>query len=241
MPRSQLPLLIAFFCLLGPTSACEQKSQPSPGRTSTKDASGAHPVFPKQDPSSRPSVGPPPEDLDINAVKKKLRCPRPGRHACRILDDFSGADAWDWRKLSREARWVGNAFVVDDRPERKEAWVLWAAPVPTAQVDPGLLPLKVAAGVLSKGLGHERWKVIDAISRLASVSKRNRALVAASRFAPTTPHPTQRTTGKSLMWLAEDKTYVRQEGRRLLVVKLSSAPTAAPGQGTYAELWPVFW
>ena len=55
--------------------------------------------------------------------------------------------------------------------------MLWAAPVPTAQVDPGLLPLRVGAGILSQGLGHERWKVIDAVSRLASVPKRNRAFV----------------------------------------------------------------
>lgn len=236
MRRSLLVLVLGFTALGG---GCEKEPPPSTrvGQATHGGPAPASSVAPERAPE--PTVFP--DDLDVPALEKKLGCPRAGRKACRIIKEFAVAEPWAYAKLEREARWIGNAFEVEKKSEEKQAWVLWAGPVPTAQVDPGLLPLRVAAGVLSEGLGHERWKVINAVSRLASVSKRNRALVAASRFAPTSQRPTQRTRGRSITWLTEDKAYVRQQGRKLLVIKLSSSPAAAPGQGTYAELWPVFW
>jgi hypothetical protein len=52
------------------------------------------------------------------------------------------------------------------------------------------------------------------------------------------------TEGPSVRLIAEEATYIRQAGQRILVVKMKPAlPGVAtpPGDGTYAELWAVTW
>ena len=119
--------------------------------------------------------------------------------------------------------------------------VLYGKQVPTMQVGPDMLPLKFGAGMLSEQLGAARWSLVDGISHLSRVAKKNPALVAASSFTPKTERAVQATDGPSILWVAEDKAYFRQQGRKVLVVELSADATDQHGEGTYAELWPVYW
>jgi len=52
------------------------------------------------------------------------------------------------------------------------------------------------------------------------------------------------TDGPSVRLIAEEATYVRQAGQKVLVIKMkASVPgvVTPPGDGAYAELWAVTW
>jgi hypothetical protein len=219
---------------------CDRGREASPRPTGTADATAAQTV-PDQAEPRRP--GPLPRDIDVDALTKKIGCGRAAKvkDACRVLQEFAQAGRWVWPVESPEARWAGNAYVVSKGDEDRKAMVLYGKQVPTMQVDPDMLPLKLGAGILSEQLGAARWSLVDGISRLSRVAKKNPARVAASSFTPKTERWVQATEGASVLWVADDKAYFRQQGRKVLVVELSADATDQHGEGTYAELWPVYW
>ena len=226
---------------LGLVVGCDRG--PSPQPETTPAARAGEPVSAKpQSASPRPS-GLLPKDLDATALGNKLGCGRAAKvkQACRVLKEFGQARPWAWPTRSPVARWAGNAYVVSKGGEDRNVMVLYGKQVPTMQVDPDMLALKLGAGILSERLGTARWSLVDGISRLSRVARKNPALVAAQSFTPKTERAVQATEGASILWVADDKAYFRQQGRKVLVVELSANVTDQHGEGTYAELWPVFW
>ena len=50
------------------------------------------------------------------------------------------------------------------------------------------------------------------------------------------------TAGPSVRLIADENVYLRQgAGRKVLMVRTAAAPSGAPGDGTYAELWSTTW
>ena len=158
-----------------------------------------------------------------------------------MLSAFSTAGEWKWRTPAGEGRWVGNAYTVDDGKETEGFLLLWVEQVPTATVGAGMLPLRVGTGALDEELGRERWKLVHAVASNSAVSRRNRAHPVAVAFVPQVKHGAQKSTGKSIAWFASPKGYLRQNGRKVLLVSPSTQPGHAKGEGLYAELWPVSW
>jgi hypothetical protein len=227
-------------CAVGLTVGCDRARSPQPEPAAVAPADAGVPGESRVA-AARPS-GLLPKDLDVAGQSKKIGCGRARvKGACRVLQEFAQAGRWVWPAQSPEARWAGNAYVVGQGREDRKAMALYGKQVPTMQVDPDMLPLKLGAGVLSDGLGAARWTLVDGISRLARVSKRNPAWVAASSFTPETQRAAQATEGASILWVADDRAYFRQQGRKVLVVELSADVTDQHGEGTYAELWPVYW
>jgi hypothetical protein len=236
--------LAGFGLLIG---GCEPSPKSKPA-FAVEEPADAAPTQVAQQQAERKAPGPLPKDLDVAALSKKLGCGRVAKvkHACRVLKEFEQAGRWIWPAQSPEARWAGNAYVVgkDDKNKKdggKKVMVLYGRQVPTMQVGPDLLALKFGAGMLSDALGAARWKLVDGISRLSRVPRKNPALVAAQSFIPETQRNVQATDGASILWVADDKAYFRQQGRKVLVLELSPDPTDQHGEGTYAELWPVYW
>jgi hypothetical protein len=233
--------LVACAAAFGLMVGCDraQSSQREPASQSPPDEGGT--AGPGRA-APRPP-GPLPKDLDVAALSKKLGCGRAAkvRNACRVLKEFGQAGRWVWPAQSPEARWAGNAYAVSKGDEDRKAMVLYGKQVPTMQVDPDMLPLKLGAGVLSERLGAARWSLVDGISHLSRVARKNPALVAAASFTPKTERVVQATDGASILWVADDKAYFRQQGRKVLAVELSADVTDQHGEGTYAELWPVYW
>jgi hypothetical protein len=226
---------------------CNKAPSTRPAPASSSDAEAPTPAPQATVPAP---AGPAPQDLDIAALSSKLGCGRApkSKDACRVLKEFGEARRWTWPAESPEGRWAGNAFIVGkdekgkaDKDKSKRVMVLYGKVIPTMQAGVGMLPLKFGAGMLSDALGPARWKLVDGISRMSRVPRKNAALVAAMAFTAETQRSVQATEGASILWVADDKAYFRQQGRKILVVELSADPTAQHGEGTYAELWPVYW
>ena len=72
--------------------------------------------------------------------------------------------------------------------------------------------------------------------------KNNQALRFIEGFTPTNERGAIKTAGTSAQLISEDEIYLRKKSaRKLLLVQVASGPTAAPGDGTYAELWLSVW
>jgi len=187
-----------------------------------------------------PAVAP---DLDIAALQKRLGCGRKHR-ACRVLRDFAEAPRGIGQAPSGQGRWMGQGFRVEKGREIRELYMLSATNVPSASVGPTDLPLRIAMGTLPREARRDGEKLAKALAHSEQVANDNKALPLVKGWTSDNGRIAMPTTGPSVRLIAEDATYVRQSGQKVIVVRLKAAPPGAqpsPGDGTYAELWPVTW
>jgi hypothetical protein len=195
-----------------------------------------------------PEVTPPaatrpaPADIELDSYVKELKCGKKATtDSCRLLQEFSVAKRWTFNLPSGEGRWVGNAFVREKGIEKKQLMILWAKRMPTAQVGPGDLPLKVGTGTLSDDLLEHGFKMVRSLSQGDSPSKRNQAKPQVEAFVPTTTRGAVTTAGASIRLISEESVYLRQDGRKVLLFAPNLGQSAAAGDGTYAEFWSSTW
>ena len=188
-----------------------------------------------------------PPDLDVHALERQLNCSH-GRHghACRILREFGQATKGIAQVPSGEGRWMGKTFRVEKGREKVELEVLAASNVPAASVGPTDLPLRVAMAPLPKDkrLIRDGAKLARALSHGDTVARTNKALPFAKEWTSANGRIAMATDGPSVRLIAEEATYVRQTGQKVLVIKMkASVPgvVSPPGDGAYAELWAVTW
>src|SRR5258708_31356594 len=139
---------------------------------------------------------------------------------------------------------MGRSYRVEKGVEKADLAVLSAANVPSGTVGPTDLPLRVALGVLPKDKRRDGNKLAHALSRGDTVSNANKALPFVKAWSSDNGRIAMALDGPSLRLIAEEATYVRQTGQKVLVIKMKAAlPGVAvpPGDGTYAELWAVTW
>jgi hypothetical protein len=136
---------------------------------------------------------------------------------------------------------VGNAIVREKGAEKKQLMVLWAKRMPTAQVGPQDLPLKVGTGSLPDDVQEHGFKMVRALSQGDSPSKRNQAKPLVEAFIPTTTRGAVATAGASVRLISEESVYLRQEGRKVLLFAPNLSQSATAGDGTYAEFWSSTW
>jgi hypothetical protein len=123
-------------------------------------------------------------------------------------------------------------------------FVLSADNVPAASVGPTDLPLRVALGNLPRELRRDGDKLARALVRSEQVSTNNKAVPFVKAWSSANGRIALPTSGPSVRLLDDEATYVRQEGQKVIIVRLRAATpgkAAPPGDGTYAVLWPVSW
>jgi hypothetical protein len=186
-----------------------------------------------------------PPDLDVRALERQLHCPdRRHAHACRILHEFGRATHGMAQAPSGYGRFMGNAFRVERGVEKHDLVVLAASNVNAATVGPTDIPLRVAMGSLPKDKRRDGGKLARALSKGSMPSSSNKALQFAKAWTSDNGRIAMSTDGTSIRLIAEEATYIRQEGQRALVIKMKPAlpgVVSPPGDGTYAELWAVTW
>ena len=182
-------------------------------------------------------------DLDAVQLGQQLGCSgNQGRRACRVLAEFAQAARWSAQTPSGEGRWFGRAYTVEKGAEKSDLMILLAKNVPTSQIGPGDLPIRIAMGSLPEDASHEGAKLVASLSRSNNVSKTSKAVAYVRSFSSQNERGAVTTAGSSVRLISEDAVYVRQgAGQKLLVVRASSGPSASPGDGTYAELWATTW
>jgi len=229
-------IAVMFTCALALFGCDEKTAKPGVALAAPSASEGPAPVKVLEAP--RPA----PADIVIEPLLKELKCDKKSKtDSCRLLTEFSSATRWVAQTPAGEGRWVGNAFVREKGVEKKQLMLLWAKQMPTSQVGPGDLPIRVGTGTLEPELIEHGFKMIAAISRSDQPSKRNQARPAVEAFTPTTHRGAVNTAGASVRLISEESVYLRQVGRKVLLVMPSQASGATAGDGTYAEFWRATW
>jgi hypothetical protein len=240
-PLRVLPSLVAALAraaaCLAP-AACDRAPSPAPPASSA----ALHPTPPPER-TVAPAVLAPPADLDVDALAKGIGCPNAkGAHACRILSEFAQAARWSGETPSGEGRWFGNAYTLSKGGEKTEPVILLAKRAPTSQIGPADLPIRVAIGSLPESTWHDAAKLIRALQSSSNVSWHNPSVKYVREFSSTTDRGVVRSAGASVRLISDESTYLRQgTGRKVLMVRMAASAAAAPGEGTYAELWATTW
>ena len=186
-----------------------------------------------------------PPDLDVRALERQLNCSG-GRHgqACRILREFGQATKGIGQVPSGQGRWMGKTFRVEKGREKVELEVLAASNVSAASVGPTDLPLRIAMAPLPKDKRRDGTKLARALAHGDTVSRANKALPFVKEWTSDNGRIAMATDGPSVRLIAEEATYIRQAGQKVLVIKMKAAVPGVvppPGDGAYAELWAVTW
>lgn len=233
-PRAALGLL---FLVAAAVSSCESKPHPSTA------PSAALPVVPASAPIKiAEAPRPAPADLGLEPMLKDLKCDKKVKtDSCRILTDFAAGSRWTAQTPAGEGRWLGQAFVREKGVEKKQLILLWAKQMPTSQVGPGDLPLRIGTGTLADDFIEHGFKMVTALSQSDQPSKRNQARPQVEAFVPTTHRGAVYTAGASMRLISEESVYLRQSGRKVLLVMPNQAQNAQAGDGTYAEFWRATW
>lgn len=234
-PMRAFALSCVVACLLVAV-ACDEKPQK---KTVASAASSAVAATAQTAP---PPTRVAPADVQLDSYLSDLKCGKKATNdACRILADFAAGTRATFNMPSGEGRWVGNAYIRDKGVEKKQLTLFWAKRVPTAQVGPGDLALKMGMGELSPDLAEHGMKMVRALSQGDSASKRNQARPVVEAFVPTTQRGAVNTQGASVRLISEDTVYLRQSGRKLLMFAPNLSQSATAGDGTYAEFWVSTW
>jgi len=231
---ARTPLMVlAALLLVGCTEeSARQRGVPSSAATSPPPPAQSVPAAPR----------PAPADLSVDALSRELGCGKSkASEPCRILGEFATATRWAPKLPSGEGRWVGNATIRDKGKEKSEIFMLFAKNVPTSQVSPGDLALKVGYGTIAEELRDHAAKMIRALARGDTPNRRNQARATIESFVPQVIRGAVATEAASVQLISEEQVYLRQVGRRVLVVMPNRQVSAAAGDGTYAELWVATW
>ncbi len=228
-------LLVASLVVF---SACDK---PDAKKKSLAASSATADVAPL--PSVAPVAPPAPADMDIAALERDLNCAKShNKQACRILKDFSQGQRFTGHTPSGEGRWVGSAVIVENGVESERPVVLWAKQVPTSQVGPGDLAVKVGFDFFPDELNPHAEKLVRTLPRGDQPSPKNQAFPFAKTFVPAKQRVIVNTVGQSVHVTSEDSIYIRvKPPRSVLLINTSSSRSAAPGDGMYVELWLAVW
>ncbi len=230
--RTPLTVLAALISLACTEESARQRVMPS------SDPSTVPPPVQSAPPAPRPA----PADLSVEALSRELGCGKTSvSEPCRILGEFATASRWTPRLPSGEGRWVGNATIVDKGKEKREILILFAKNVPTSHVSPGDLALKVGYDTIAEDLRDHAGKMIRSLARGDTPNRRNQARATIESFVPQVMRGAVNTALASVQLISEEQVFLRQAGRKVLVVMPNRQVSAVAGDGTYAELWVATW
>lgn len=234
--RAGLALVVAFA-----STGCDAKREKGASLTSTAaPASAIDAAAPTK--AAQAPIPAAPADIALEPLSKSLKCDKKSKFdSCRLLNEFAEGTRFSAQTPAGEGRWVGNAFVRDKGKETKQLILLWAKQVPTSQVGPGDLPIRIGTGTLDADLVEHGFKMVNALSRSDQPSKHNQARAAVDSFVPTTQRGAVNTAGASTRLISEDSVFLRQSGRKVILLMPNQAQSATAGDGTYAELWRASW
>lgn len=230
--------LLMALLTVGALASCdksESKKTASPAAPTASEAPAA---------VSMPTPAPPaPADVNVNALGEDLKCPKSGaKQACRIVKEFAQAQRFTAQTPSGEGRWVGQAFIVEKGVEKQREIILWAKRVPTSQVGPGDLPIKVGYEFFPDELKSHAEKLVRALSHGDPPSPKNQAFPFVQKVVPSKQRVIVNTNGQSVHVTSEESIYIRAKApRSVYLVNPSNASGAGSGDGMYAELWLADW
>jgi hypothetical protein len=228
--------LFAPLLLLG----CEDP--PAPAGTAAGSATATAAATTKK---SAPPAMPPPKPLNVEGLKKALKCGGGGHGPCGVLDKFAGCIAWNPVARSGEGRWLGKGHVVKNGKFIDEFTLLRTKRVPLDEVGPGQLPAKIGITNIpddrTTEQNHAR-KAIGAFSR-GDVPRPNinKAITYINQRQDWPEAFSMKTEGHQVYVAVEAGAYLCElKNQQLMMVKLSGN-REHKADGVYATLYAVTW
>ncbi len=228
--------LVCAWALMS-AAACDKAQEKKSASTAATSATAEPPA------PVAAATPPAPADMDVTALERDLNCSKTGpKQVCRVLKEFGSAQRYTAKTPSGEGRWVGQAFTVEKGVEKEREIILWAKSIPTSQVGPGDLPIKVGFDFFADDLKSHAEKLVRSLSHGDPPSPKNQAFPFVQSFVPTKQRVIVNTAGQSVHVTAEESIYIRAKApRSVYIVNPSNAQGAAAGDGMYAELWLAVW
>ena len=230
--------LLAAGLVVAAFSACDKTEQK---KGDNKPAASVAAEMPR---AAEAAPAPPaPADIDVNALSNDLKCSKTGpKQACRVIKEFALAQRFTAQTPSGEGRWVGQVFTVEKGVETERPIILWAKRVPTSQVGPGDLPVKVGYDFFPDELKGHAEKMVRALTHGDPPSPKNQAFPFAKSLVPTQQRVIVNTNGQSVHVTSEESIFIRAKAlRNVYLVNPSQSRGANTGDGMYAELWLADW
>ena len=148
--------------------------------------------------------------------------------------------------LFRSGEYIGRGYQVEKGAETEVMLVMRAKRVPTAEVGPGEMPVKVGFEPLPDEYKLHGTKLVVALASGGVAGKRNQTLPYVEAFEPKKKEWGAVTTkGASVQLfgeLSDDDIFVRKEGsKKLYFVRIAKGRNVRDGDGTYAEFYLAAW
>lgn len=225
------PLLVAFALAL---AACD-----APSAAPAASAS----VAPLPPPPPAAPAAPAPPDLEVAPLQKALKCGGDAKSGpCGVLAKMATCAAWDPVVPSGDGRWLGHGWVVEGAATTDQITVMRARRVPTSDVGPGQLGVRISVADLPKEEGEaftQADRALRAFERQDVAPKSSPTLEYLRRRTDWPEAFAVSTVGKQVYALTQSGTYLCQGPRRTVLVAQRGASRG--GDGLYAELWPTSW
>lgn len=244
MLRAMRTGLVCFPLLIALPFGCQKAA---PKREPIPEASASASAAPSAPPTASRPRG---DDLNLAALRTHLKCAAGAKKPtgiCGVVDEFEKASAWNLETIrGTDARYFGQTFVNEKGVTRSAFQFLVVKKVPTNDVTPGDLPIRVAFRELDANLKSENKhapKLLRILEHDDAVTKMNTTAEYIKTYAPASWDSAALTAGASTLLHVEGGAHVREgRGRRLYLIKQSpSSPDSTASDGVFAVLWPLSW
>jgi hypothetical protein len=188
---------------------------------------------------------PAPDDLDLAALQKALKCPaEPKSGPCKVLVSFAACKPWNAVSPSGDARYLGRAYIVEGAKTTEQITVVRSKRVPSSEVASGQLPVKIAIADIPKEEGaafDQAERAIRAFERSDVPPRSNPTLEYIKKRADWPEAHAAKTVSGQVLVNTGGGAYICQGPRQQLVVVQKSGAAGAGGDGLFAELWATTW
>jgi hypothetical protein len=161
-----------------------------------------------------------------------------------VLAAFAGCKEWNAVSPSGDARWLGKAYIVEGSKTSEQITLVRSKRVPSTEVAPGQLPVKISITDLPKEEGaayDQAERAIRAFERNDVPPRSNPTLEYIKKRSEWPEAHAARTVSGQVLVNTGGGAYVCQGARQQLVVVQKAEAAGGGGDGLYAELWATTW
>jgi hypothetical protein len=217
--------------------ACDKGGGTAPSATATTTA-------PAPTATSTVAAPPPPEALDVETLRKALKCGAKGAGPCEVLAGFSSCETFDPVTQSGDGRWLGEAHFVKKGAFVDDWLMMRSRRVAITEVGPGQLMAKIAIAKIDDTYPEERehaGKAIRAFERGDVPAPTNQAIRFAKERDEWTEAYSMKAAGNQVYAAIQGGTYLCKISKQRVLLVALATDREHPADGTYATLWPVSW
>jgi hypothetical protein len=239
LARMRRPALASLAIAIA-IPACDNPAPPPPAASAAPTAAATAPSA-----TAAAEALPPTPDLDVPSLQKALKCGGDAKSgACGILAKAASCKPFDPMVPSGDGRWLGRGYLVEGAKVTEQFTVVRARRVPTSEVGPGQLGVKIAVADIPKqeGLAFDQAdRAIRAFERADIPGKSHPTMEYVKARTDWPERAAVRTAGGQVFAVGENGTYLCQGASRTVLVVQRAASRGASGDGLYAEVWPTSW